>query len=72
MTKIVHVAPLNLTARQVGEKSLKGNSTQKYIFFISPVLIQSQNVLYVSSQVFKMFDFQEAKCHGPHHHDDTK
>ena len=39
-------------------------------FFISPLLIQSQNVLHVSSQVVKILDFQEAKCHLSHNHDD--
>ena len=39
---------------------LKENSTQKLSFgilLISPLLIQSQHVLHVSSQVFKILDF---------------
>jgi hypothetical protein len=36
------------------------------VFFISPLLIQSLNVLHVSSQVYKILDIQEAKSHLPH------
>lgn len=38
--------------------------SKKYlgIYFINPLLIQSQNVLHVGSQVFKVWDFEEAKC----------
>ena len=47
-----------------GKKSLKN----LWYFFISPLLIQSPKCLHVSSQVLKILDFQEAKCHLPHHH----
>jgi hypothetical protein len=44
-------------------KFLKGESAQKMylsvFFFTSPLLIQFQNVLHVSSQVFKILDLRE-------------
>uniref|UniRef100_A0A8C7VQ90 CACN subunit beta associated regulatory protein n=1 Tax=Oncorhynchus mykiss TaxID=8022 RepID=A0A8C7VQ90_ONCMY len=47
---------------------VKGKHHSNYplvFFFISPLLIQYQNVLHVSRPVSKILDFQKAKCHRP-------
>lgn len=36
---------------------------------VFPYWLQSRNVLHVSSQVYKILDFEEVQCHRPHHHD---
>lgn len=45
---------------------MDGQLKGKFTFFISPLLIKS----HVSSNIFKILDFHEAKCPGLHHNDD--
>ena len=55
-------------------RALGGGQVSKYNYkfcFISPLLIQFQNVVHVSNKVFKILDIQEAMCHLPHHYDDA-
>ena len=49
----------------------KSTQEQSLVFFSLVHCWLSQNVLLVSSQVFKILDFQEAKCHLPQHHEDS-
>lgn len=69
---------ISITQYETNDTQFSQSYTQVYtrklffcIFFIRPPLIQSQNVLQVSSQGLKTLDPQEAKCHPPHDHNDA-